>query len=219
MGNVCFGKKRVAVRGQRDTFGYRDLEKEFTHEICKIQGEIPKWIAGKLYRQTGGAFLPGGIPSLDGLGHVACYEIDGSKLEAKFTNRFYNSAYYQKWKECGDRAWDIAGANSTGEALLTDKRSVVDGNFNVTFWRWSKDQSGDKGDCSAQDSKVYVASASEFPHGECILLDDECESHAKIDMFGRQKWNMNKHGLAFLRRIMLKAKITNRKVIFMLEFL
>ena len=54
-------------------------------------------------------FFASAMDSIDGLGHVVCFHIDGENGVADFTNKFYDSCYYRYWKETGDRAWNVAG--------------------------------------------------------------------------------------------------------------
>ena len=60
-------------------FQMRDVEKQFLYEKCEIKGKIPPYVKGKFYRQAGGAFLDVDKAFLDGLAHVARWEINSSE--------------------------------------------------------------------------------------------------------------------------------------------
>eukprot|EP00400_MALV-I_sp_L67-5_P000072 gene72-441_t len=185
-------KKRSPVTNGRTEFGYEDVTEEFENKEIpkeKIVGEIPQFLDGKLYRQSGGAFLPAEatLNPIDPLGMVICLEFKNG--DVKFTNKFYDSAYYRHWKETKDRAWDVIfpGCNATLYEVPKGKAIIAENN-NVTFWRWSK------GDGTQDDEKLYIAAASEQLYGECALLDDNCNTIADVcDEPGAQNKTMKKY--------------------------
>eukprot|EP01059_Diplonema_ambulator_P017591 TRINITY_DN29600_c0_g1_i1.p1 TRINITY_DN29600_c0_g1~~TRINITY_DN29600_c0_g1_i1.p1 ORF type:complete len:522 (+),score=120.45 TRINITY_DN29600_c0_g1_i1:49-1614(+) len=140
--------------------GYGDVTEELCGVPCAIEGEVPGWVDGKVYRQAGGAFMGPESTLLDGLGHVAMWEV--KKGNVFFTNKFLDTAAWRVWKETGTKSWTGTVKSSSNVGKMEAKYKAIREkatsrmNPNVNFWVLEGDQ---------------VAATSEFPQGECILID------------------------------------------------
>eukprot|EP01060_Flectonema_neradi_P016984 TRINITY_DN2363_c5_g1_i1.p1 TRINITY_DN2363_c5_g1~~TRINITY_DN2363_c5_g1_i1.p1 ORF type:complete len:526 (+),score=97.99 TRINITY_DN2363_c5_g1_i1:59-1579(+) len=136
-------------------FGYQDVQEELTAAPCTVEGQLPGYIAGTLYRQAGGAFHENAT-LLDGLAHIVGWEIKNGKV--LFSNKFIQSEAYRAMLS-GVRGWENTVSYKKVDAKLVKqagKGGVTDGNINVNIWLL-----GDK----------QIAAASEFPEGEVVLVD------------------------------------------------
>lgn len=108
-----FALHDVAVLGEDARKpGFRDVTTEHTAVPCMtVEGSIPEWLKGTLYRQSGGAFVDDGEKAfLDGLAHLSAFHIcDG---EVTYSNKFMRSKEFKEFMETGRRTWAITATSS-----------------------------------------------------------------------------------------------------------
>eukprot|EP00966_Prymnesium_polylepis_P006795 156591-Prymnesium_polylepis.1 len=95
-------------------FGYRDVAEEHDHVPVEVQGVLPDYIQGTMFRQCGGAFIPGS-DLLDGLAHVAAWHLGSSPT---FSNRFVRTRHHAEFvKSKGTvRNWLFSAGKTAGTA-------------------------------------------------------------------------------------------------------
>jgi len=100
--------------------GLKDVKQEFTQEECEIvEGSLPDWLSGTLFRQSGGAFIDDSDTAfLDGLAHVSAFKIKGGAV--KFSNKYMRTENFQKFIKQGERPWGGTNmAPSSNESMLS----------------------------------------------------------------------------------------------------
>eukprot|EP00924_Labyrinthula_sp_SR-Ha-C_P012870 snap_masked-scaffold_12-processed-gene-1.28-mRNA-1 protein AED:1.00 eAED:1.00 QI:0/-1/0/0/-1/1/1/0/515 len=95
--------------------GYRDVKVEYERFKCSVEGEIPKWIKGKIYKQCGGAY-GGGRTFLDGLAHVVVFDIKDGK--AYFSNKYLRTPQYENFINNGIRKFGAGMSEYTPPGML-----------------------------------------------------------------------------------------------------
>mmetsp|Transcript_89617 Transcript_89617/g.131148 ORF Transcript_89617/g.131148 Transcript_89617/m.131148 type:complete len:530 (+) Transcript_89617:88-1677(+) len=144
----------------RQEIGCRDVTNEYTRTPCVVRGTLPAWLLateGSLYRQSGGAFIPGHAePFFDGLAHLSCFAF--SEGGPFYSNRFVHQQSHSRWRESGERTWggtavSVDGASGGGaiSSLLgwvasklglgktPDPLLYTNFNPNVNVWRLDGD--------------------------------------------------------------------------------
>lgn len=155
-------KRRAAKHAAgRDEPGLRDITAELQAAKCPVKsGNVPKWIDGTFYRQSGGAFLPPestiGFAYVHGLAHIAALRLQDGQVT--MSNRCIKT---QKWKEFMDsgkskREW--ANPHEMSESCRAVEGLYEGPNPNVTVWKLG-------------DGKV--AALSESRRGRIIAIDSE----------------------------------------------
>ena len=131
MGSVCEGEARKEEPESFDkgclSFPYKDVTTTFTRAPCTVEGEVPGWLAGDMYRQCGGAFVDG-TNLLDGLAHVACWHLSADGIT--FSNQFLDSTHYRDFKASDGKVRNWAAVGTCGGSSAERFE-----NLNVNFER------------------------------------------------------------------------------------
>ena len=144
-------------------YGYEDVKEELTSVPCEIEGCLPTYLSGTLYRQAGGAFHDDAT-LLDGLAHVVGWKIKDQKVS--FSNKFVRSEAYHALQS-GARGWENTVTHKKVDSKLlkkAGKEGITSGNMNVNIWLLGENK---------------IAAASEFPEGEVIVMDSETLGNQK----------------------------------------
>mmetsp|Transcript_19110 Transcript_19110/g.31310 ORF Transcript_19110/g.31310 Transcript_19110/m.31310 type:complete len:196 (+) Transcript_19110:227-814(+) len=126
-------------------FGLKDVQAEHTKTECEVvDGVVPEWILGSVYRQSGGAFLGEDKHAfLDGLAHINSYKFTGDG-RVLFSNKFMRTKQFKTFADTGKRTW--GGTVENGKELTVFQKlvtffstSTVDSRYdgvnpNVTTW-------------------------------------------------------------------------------------
>ena len=142
--------RRISAKDGLQKVGHRDVEKEYEGHECEIEGTVPAWLQGTIYKQAGGAFSPE-FDFLDGLAQIVSFRVENGSV--KFTNKYMRTADYERFVNKGQRTWGGTNAavhrDSLGVRLLEKAKAVTglgsyvmppsmtkyDGaNPNVTMW-------------------------------------------------------------------------------------
>ena len=107
-------------------FGSRDVTDEHTHEPVDVLGEVPNYVRGTFYRQSGGAFVDG-TDLVDGLAHVSAWHIGAT---SSFSNRFVQTRHLDKFRKSNGGVRNWVGVGGTAG----DKANYYE-NLNVNFER------------------------------------------------------------------------------------
>ena len=106
-----------------EKFGYRDVEQECVKFSLFVDGELPKWVCGTLYKQTAGAPRHNLVhDAMDGLAHISAFKMNNGKIT--FSNRYMRTSDYQKFSKTGQRSW--VGVAEGGESFSLLKKIILD---------------------------------------------------------------------------------------------
>mmetsp|Transcript_15499 Transcript_15499/g.20365 ORF Transcript_15499/g.20365 Transcript_15499/m.20365 type:complete len:530 (+) Transcript_15499:1498-3087(+) len=87
--------------------GQKDILEEYTAHCCEVNGKIPEYIFGTLYKQSGGAFKEG-TDFLEGLAHITAFRLENG--QAKFTNKYMRTQEFADFMNKGERHWQGTAA-------------------------------------------------------------------------------------------------------------
>ena len=121
----CLRLSRGPTLGSSE-FGSRDVTDEHNHEPVEVLGDVPNYVRGTFYRQSGGAFVDGTDLS-DGLAHVSAWHIGAT---SSFSNRFVQTRHLDKFRKSNGGVRNWVGVGGTAG----DKANYYE-NLNVNFER------------------------------------------------------------------------------------
>eukprot|EP00924_Labyrinthula_sp_SR-Ha-C_P012869 snap_masked-scaffold_12-processed-gene-1.25-mRNA-1 protein AED:1.00 eAED:1.00 QI:0/-1/0/0/-1/1/1/0/515 len=133
-----------AKSSENKLLGFRDVREEYEMFDCLIEGEIPEWLKGKVFKHCGGAY-GGEKDFFDGLAHVVSFDI--KKGKALFSNKYMRTGEFDKFLKTGDRNFGGAMTENKGPGFFENLAVYLKNNIfpskkikykgpnpNVTFW-------------------------------------------------------------------------------------
>lgn len=149
-------KRKASPQGRPEP-GLKDIPTELVR--APVQGSVPAWIDGTLYRQSGAAFLPPsstiGFAYVHGLAHLTALDIREGRVT--MTNKAVRTAAHRTFQVTGAREWSNPHELRRVEQALAP-HALYDGpNPNVTVWKLG------------QEGKI--AALSESARGRIVEMD------------------------------------------------
>jgi len=154
--------------------GLRSIDEEFADVALSVDGDLPDWLAGTLFRNGPGKFSVDGRGLrhwFDGLAYLRRFEIDGAGNEVRFDARFLRSEEF----ESVDRRGRLRhGQFGTSAGLLAHLRDLLRGAFtdNASIGvDHDADLGAGEGSPDGETHPTDLAAITETPRG--IAFDPE----------------------------------------------
>ena len=107
---------RITGKGALKKIGHRDVEKEYEGYECSVEGTIPEWLNGTIYKQSGGAFSDE-YDFLDGLAQIVSFAVEDGKV--CFTNKYMRTKDYERFVNNDERSWGSTAAAVQRQSIST----------------------------------------------------------------------------------------------------